>query len=129
MNLKILLPFEVFADETQVSRIVADTGAGSLELLEHRLDCGAALVPGIFVYQTPAGGPVYLAVDEGVMVKQGPNVMVSVRQAVGGKDLSQLHDAVQRQFLKLDREQREVRDAIAKLEGGLIGRLAEFHHG
>jgi F-type H+-transporting ATPase subunit epsilon len=129
MNLKILLPFEVFADETRVSRIVADTGAGSLELLEHRLDCAAALVPGILVYQTQASGTVYLAVDEGVMVKQGPNVMVSVHQAVGGKDLGQLHDAVQRQFLKLDREQREVRDAIAKLEGGLIGRFAEFQHG
>jgi F-type H+-transporting ATPase subunit epsilon len=126
MNLKILLPFEVFLDKKDVSRIVARTADGSFGLLEHRLDCVAALAPGILTYNTKADGTVYLAVDEGVLVKEGANVLVSVRQAVSGKDLGQLHDEVQRQFLKLDQQQRAVRDAVAKLEGGLIGRFAEF---
>ena len=33
MNLKILLPFEIFAEKTDVSRIVAETREGSFGLL------------------------------------------------------------------------------------------------
>src|SRR6516225_1890670 len=49
MHLKILLPFQIFADESGVRRIVAETSAGSFGLLPHRLDCAAALVPGILL--------------------------------------------------------------------------------
>ena len=128
MNLKILLPFEVFADKTDVSRIVAEGQEGSFGLLPHRLDCVAALAPGIFLYETQADGTVYVAVDEGVLVKAGADVLVSVRHAIGGKDLGQLHDAVKRQFLTLDESERNVRNALGKMEGGLIGRFAEFEH-
>ena len=128
MNLKILLPFEVFADKTDVSRIVAEGLEGSFGLLPHRLDCVAALAPGIFLYETQADGTVYVAVDEGVLVKAGADVLVSVRHAIGGKDLGQLHDAVKRQFLTLDESERNVRNALGKMEGGLIGRFAEFEH-
>ena len=82
MHLKVLLPFEVFVDEAEVSRIVAETPAGSLGLLPHRLDCVAALAPGILVYQTAAEGRgLCLAVDEGVLVKTGADVCISVRRA------------------------------------------------
>jgi F-type H+-transporting ATPase subunit epsilon len=128
MNLKILLPFEIFADKSDVLRIVAETVDGSFGFLDHRLDCVAALAPGILTYETKQDGTVYLAVDEGVLVKAGADVLVSVRQAIGGTDLSQLHEAVQRNFLTLDQQERHIRDAIAKMEGGLIGRLAEFQH-
>jgi len=37
MHLKVLLPFEVFADEAGVSRIVAQTAGGSYGLLPHRM--------------------------------------------------------------------------------------------
>ena len=52
MTLEILLPFKVFASKTGVSRIVAETADGSFGLLPHRLDCVAALAPGILVYET-----------------------------------------------------------------------------
>jgi F-type H+-transporting ATPase subunit epsilon len=129
MHLKILLPTEVFADKTDVVRIVAETRDGSFGLLEHRLDCVAALAPGILTYETKAEGLVYIAVDEGKLVKTGADVLISVRQAIGGTDLSQLHEAVKRRFLSVDAQERKVRDAVAKLEGGFIGRLAEIQHG
>jgi F-type H+-transporting ATPase subunit epsilon len=129
MNLKILLPFEVFGEVTGVSEVIVDTSMGSLGLLPHRLDCVAALVPGILTYVANGNGPIYVAVDEGVMVKTGADVLVSVRHAVGGTDLSQLHDAVKREFLKIDEQERDVRAAVAKMEGGMVRRVAEFHHG
>ncbi len=128
MNLKILLPFEIFAEKTDVLRVVAETQEGSFGLLPHRLDCVAALVPGILTYETKTEGTIYLAVDEGVLVKTGPDVLVSVRQAIGGTDLGQLHEAVKGRFLKLDQQERLVRDAMAKMEGSLAQRFAEFQH-
>lgn len=128
MDLKILLPTEIFAEKTNVSRIIAETREGSFGLLPHRLDCVAALTPGILTYETRQDGVVYLAVDEGVLVKTGTNVIVSVRRAMGGTDLDQLHETVKRQFLALDEAERNVRAALAKMEVGLISRFAKFQH-
>jgi F-type H+-transporting ATPase subunit epsilon len=129
MNLKVLIPFRIFAERTGVSRVVAETRDGSFGLLPHRLDCVAALAPGILTYETQEEGTVYVAVDEGVLVKAGADVFVSVRHAIAGTDLGQLHEAVKREFLKVDEQERGVRVAVAKLEGGFIRRLAEFQHG
>ena len=128
MNLKVLLPFQVFAERTGVSRIVAETREGSFGLLPRRLDCVAALVPGILIYETATEGEVYVAVDEGVLVKTGPHVLVSVRRAMGGADLGQLRDAVTREFLSLDEHEQSVRVVMAKLETGFLRRFASFQN-
>ncbi|MCC7242639.1 MAG: F0F1 ATP synthase subunit epsilon [Acidobacteria bacterium] len=128
MNLRILLPFRIFADRTGVSRIVAETRAGSFGILPHRLDCVAALAPGILVYETDGEGEVYVAVDDGVLVKTGPDVLVSVRRALSGPDLGRLRDAVEREFTRLDEQEERVRSVMTKLETGFLRRLAAFQH-
>ena len=128
MNLKVLLPFQIFAEETGVVRIVAETHEGSFGLLPHRRDCVAALAPGILIYETKAQDEVYVAVDEGVLVKTSLDVLVSVRNAIGGTDLGQLRDSVEREFLNLNEREQSVRSVLAKMESGFIRRLAEFHH-
>ena len=128
MNLKILLPFEIFAEKAGVSRIVAETREGSFGLLPHRLDCVAALAPGILTYEIDGQGEVYVAVDQGVLVKTGPDVLVSVRRALGGTDLGHLREAVAQEFLTLDEQEQSVRSVMAKLETGLVRRLAAFQH-
>jgi F-type H+-transporting ATPase subunit epsilon len=128
MNLKILLPFQVFAEQAGVSRIVAETPAGSFGLWPQRLDCVAALTPGILTYEADGEGEVYVAVDDGVLVKTGPDVLVSVRRALGGTDLGQLRAAVEQEFLTLDAHEENVRSVLAKMESGLIRRMAGFHN-
>ncbi|CAN5898247.1 F0F1 ATP synthase subunit epsilon [soil metagenome] len=128
MRLKVLLPFAVFVDEADVSRIVAETAEGSFGLLPHRLDCVAALAPGILMYETPARHEVFLAVDEGVLVKTGADVLVSVRRALRGTDLGQLRDAVTQQFEKQDAQDRDLRYAMSRLESGFLRRFAGFEH-
>jgi F-type H+-transporting ATPase subunit epsilon len=128
MNLKVLLPFQIFAEKTGVVRIVAETHEGSFGLLPHRRDCVAALAPGILIYETKAEDEVYVAVDEGVLVKTGLDVLVSVRNAIGGTDLGQLRDSVEREFLNLNEREQSVRSVMVKMESGFIRRLAEFHH-
>jgi F-type H+-transporting ATPase subunit epsilon len=128
MDLKVLLPFQIFAEKTGVRRIVAETREGSFGLLPQRLDCVAALAPGILIYEDEADGEVCLAVDEGVLIKTGPAVLVSVRNAIAGTDLRQLREAVEREFLSLDEREQSVRSVLAKMEGGLIRRLVELQH-
>ena len=128
MNLKILLPFKIFAEKIGVLRIVAGTREGSFGLLPHRLDCVAALAPGILVFETEAEGEVCMAVDEGVLVKTGANVLISVRNAIGGTDIGKLREAVEQEFLNLDEQEKSVRSVLAKLESGFVRRFATFHH-
>jgi F-type H+-transporting ATPase subunit epsilon len=128
LNLKVLLPFRIFVEKTGVSRIVAETREGSFGLLPHRLDCVAALAPGILIYEAETGGEVYVAVDEGVLVKTGADVLVSVRRAIGGTDLGQLRSLVEKEFLTLDESEQNVRSVMAKLEAGFIRRIAAFQH-
>jgi len=128
MNLKVLLPYQVFADKTGVSRVVAETHEGSFGLLPHRRDCVAALAPGILTYETASDGEVFVAVDEGVLVKTGPDVLVSVRRAMGGTDLGRLREAVEQEFLTLDEHEQNVRSAQANMESDLIRRMAALHN-
>jgi len=128
MHLKLLLPFQVFAEQNSVTRIVAETSQGSFGLLPQRLDCVAALVPGILIYETEAQGEVCVAIDEGVLVKSGPDVLVSVRRALGGSDLKQLHEVVAREFLAQREEELSLREVMNKLEAGFLRRLSGFRH-
>jgi F-type H+-transporting ATPase subunit epsilon len=128
MNLKILLPFQIFADLRDVSKVVAETTAGSFGFLPNRLDCVAALVPGILYYHSVAEGEVYLGVDEGVLVKTGQDLLISVRNALGGKDLGQLHEAVDKDFLRLDAQEKQRRASAAKMEGQLAHQLSIFEN-
>lgn len=120
MNVKILLPFKVFADIKNVSSIVVETSQGSYGMLPQRLDCVAALVPGIFTYQTENDGIKYVAVDNGVMIKAGLQILISVRNAVGGADLGKLGDLVKKNFNSQMENIKQVNTVIAKLERGFI---------
>jgi F-type H+-transporting ATPase subunit epsilon len=128
MTLKVLLPFQVFTEKANVTRIVADTLAGSIGLLPNRLDCVAALTPGILVIETENEEETYVAIDEGVLVKAGGDVFVSVRNAIGGAELGELREAVEQEFLTLDEHEESVRAVLARMESGFIRRLADFHH-
>ena len=126
MMLKVLLPFEVFAVETDVLRIGVETPQGSFGLLPQRLDCVAALVPGILSFETVTQGEVFLALDEGVLVKTGAAVVVSARRALRGGDLSRLREAVDQEFLALDEQEQATRAAMARLETGFLQRFASL---
>lgn len=126
MQLEILLPFKVFVRTTGVSRIVAETANGAFGLLPHRLDCVAALTPGILVYESQDAGESWVAIDEGVLVKVGTQVSVSVRRALGGSDPERLRQSVERDFLVRDAQEQNVRLVMARLEAGFLRRYARL---
>jgi len=80
------------------------------------------------IYENEVEGEAYVAVDEGVLIKTGLDVLVSVRNAIAGTDLGQLHEAVEKEFLDLNEREQNVRSVMTKMESSFIRRLAEFHH-
>ena len=129
MQLKILLPFKVFAEKQNVSRIVAKTAQGFVGFLPNRLDCAVALTPGILTYESEGGDEIFTAVDEGILVKSGTDVLISVRGAIGGSDLNTLHETVRQDFMREDEQEKNIRFALSKLESGFIHRFVELQHG
>lgn len=120
MHLKILLPFKVFEDIKNVKRIVVETTAGSYGILPQRLDCTAALVPGILLYETERDDVKYIALDEGIIVKAGTDVLVSVRNAIGNAPLGKLRTMIEKDMMQLDEIEITARSVMAKLETGFI---------
>jgi F-type H+-transporting ATPase subunit epsilon len=120
MDLKILLPYKVFMKSTDVTRVVVDTNAGSYGFLPQRLDCIAALVPGILSYETNSGEVHYVAINDGILIKTEDRIQVSVRNAIGGADLGKLQESIEKEFKNLDENERLARKAVAKLETEFI---------
>lgn len=128
MRMQVLLPFEIFLELADVSRIVAETSAGYYGILPHRLDCVATLVPGILTYESARDGELYLATDEGVIVKTGRDVIVAARNAIASRTLEGLREVVEREFLRLDEREKSMRSVLAKLEKNFLRRFLEVRH-
>lgn len=125
MRLKVLLPTEVLVDAA-VTKVIAEAENGSFCLLPRHIDFVAALVPGLFSFVSTEGREEFLAVDEGVLVKCGSQVMVSTRNAVIGPDLGTLKQMVEDQFRILDERERMARSAVVKLEADFVRRFIEM---
>ena len=124
MHLKILLPAEIFLDRP-VAKITAEAENGSFCLLPQHVDFVTALVPGILSFETAESGEeIFLAVDEGILLKCGAEVCVSARAAVGGTDLETLQQTVEDEYRTLDERQKQARSALAKLEAAFIRQFA-----
>lgn len=129
MKLSILLPNRVFR-EVDVVKVVVETDAGQFCMLPRHVDAVGVLVPGLLEYVTQDGTDVFSAVDEGVVVKSGPNVTVSTRRAIEGPDLGVLQKAVEEEFRVVDETERRARSTAAGLEAALVRRFIEFQeHG
>jgi F-type H+-transporting ATPase subunit epsilon len=126
MNLRIMLPSEVFIQE-KVSKVVAEAQNGLFCLLEHHVDFTTSLAPGLFSYQILDGEEMLLAMDVGVLIKKGPEVIVSTRNAVRGPDLGQLKQVVEEQYQEIDEREKKARAAAARLEADLVRRFMEMN--
>jgi F-type H+-transporting ATPase subunit epsilon len=125
MNLKILLPAEVLLDE-EVTKVTAEAQNGSFCLLPRHVDFVAALVPGLLSFENEEGKEIFVAVDEGVLVKYGQDVLVSTRNAVRGGELGELRRIVEERFMVLDDKEKTARTAMAKIEAGFVRRFLEI---
>jgi F-type H+-transporting ATPase subunit epsilon len=125
MHLKVMQPTEVLVSQT-VTKVTAEGESGSFCLLPQHVDWIAALVPGILSFESESGEEVFLAIDEGILVKQGALVWISVRNVMGGDSLETLQQAVQQQFRDLDEREQRARSILARLETSFVREFMEL---
>ena len=125
LKLKVLLPAEVFLDE-EVEKVTAEAVNGFFTLLPRHVDFVAALVPGIFSYQDSGGAEHFLALDEGVLVKQSDQVFVSAARAIRGDDLGELQDTVESELKVLDDNDKKARTVMSRLEADTLRRFTRL---
>lgn len=127
IHLKIMLPSAILADLAGIECVAAETTEGSIGFLPRRLDCTAMLVPGILTYRAK-GIDLYAAIDTGVLVKAGPEILICTRNGLLGSDLSALRVELEKRFLHVDEEERQMRTALARMERGFVKRFWELRH-
>lgn len=125
LRLRILLPTKILVDEAVV-KVTADGVHGNFAILPRHVDFLAALIPGLLSFERPDGGERFAAVDGGLLVKHGSDVLVPTRRAVIGDDLEKLLQTVEQEFLSEDEQERHARSAMARLEADFIRRLMEL---
>lgn len=124
IELRIYLPSGIFLD-CKVGKVKGESPAGGFCLLPRHIDYVIALIPSILSYTNLAGGEFYLALDNGILVKQGVQVMIAARRAVGG-ELGMLHQEVEKMITAGNEREKMNRSAVAKLEAGFLRRFMEF---
>jgi len=125
MKCKILLPSEIYLDQ-EVVKITAEAENGSFCLLPRHIDFVAALIPGLLSIEDVKGVEVFMAVDEGILVKKGQDVSVSTRNVVTIPNLGQLKEVIEEKFSVTDDREKAARTAAARLEADLVRRLMEL---
>jgi F-type H+-transporting ATPase subunit epsilon len=125
MRLQVLAPIEPLVDEA-VDKILAEAVDGWFCLLPRHVDTVTALVASVLTYTTPDGTEAYVAVDEGVLVKCGPDVRVATPRAVTGVDLAELEASVEASFRRRDERERHTREAMRRLEATFLRGLLDL---
>jgi F-type H+-transporting ATPase subunit epsilon len=127
MILKILVPEKVVVS-SDARKVTVEAQNGSFCVLPHHVDFVAVLVPSLLMYVREGGDERYLAIDEGVFVKRGDEVLVSTRRAVEGLDIGSLRDRITKEFEVVEERERAARSAVARLEADLARRFMELTH-
>ena len=125
MKLKVLLPAEVLLNE-EVEKVTAEAENGFFTLLPRHVDFVAALVPGIFSSLTTGGTEHFLALDEGILVKQGDQVYVSAARAMPGDNLDQLQDTVENELKVLSENEKKARTVMSRMEVDTLRRFSRL---
>ena len=128
MQLKVITPTVVLIDR-QVTKVIAEAQNGHFCLLPNHIDFVTALVPGIFSFTTEQEAEIFVAVDEGILVKCDREVLVSVRNAVEGTNLETLKQTVIKQFQELEEKEKLTRSALAQFEVSMMRHFKKLSDG
>lgn len=124
MRVKLVVPSGMLLEQEAV-KVVAEAQDGAFCLLPRHIDFVAALVPGILGLTSADGEETFVALDEGILVKHGPEVLVSTWNAVQGR-LGELQQSVLGLVRALGEEEQKARLALDRLEASLVHQLREW---
>lgn len=127
MRLTVNLPSQMLL-QAATDKVKAESPEGHFTLLPNHIDTATAIAPGIMSYVDESEDEKFLAVSEGLLVKNGDEVLVSVRAAVQG-ELGTLHTEVEKLIDTLDDTERKSRTNVARMEASFLRRFLDFQRG
>ncbi|MBP5160455.1 MAG: hypothetical protein ILP11_00145 [Alphaproteobacteria bacterium] len=118
MKVRIMSPIGTVLEQ-EVEKLSFESLSGARTFLPNHIDTVSALPPNIMTVRTMAHKDIYVACTQGVLVKQGPLVLISAHKAVIGDDLEHLASLIKTEFAQDEDNRRQVNMAIARLEAQL----------
>lgn len=106
-----------------VSKILAPGLHGSFCILPKHADAVAVIKPGIVSYVSE-GKTRYVAVDEGVLTKQGSRLILATLRALEGTHLETLAEELSTLLKSQTEDERRTRSTLAGLESKITRGLA-----
>jgi len=125
MDLKILLPERTYW-QGSVKKVVGEALNGFFCLLPGHVDFVTIMVPGIFFALTDEEKDIYIAINEGILIKTQNQVTLSIRNAIKGENLGSLKKQVEENFMKINQQERGARNALQKLEADFVRRFMDI---
>lgn len=124
LQLRVMEPKKILV-KTAVTKVIAEALNGSFCIKPNHIDFVSALKPGILEYYTDEGDQ-FIALDEGILVKCGQDVLVSVLNGVPGTNLSELEETVREQFHKTEAMNKATDIALKGMEADLLMHFVEL---
>lgn len=125
MRLRVLLPSQVLVD-AHVTKVSAEALDGAFTLLPRHVDWVAPLARGLLTYLDDDGATTVVALDGGILVKCGGDVLVSTREAVAGRELEGLERTIEEMFRATQAQEQAGRAALARIGTDVVQRLVEL---
>ncbi|WP_323035782.1 ATPase [Pararhodobacter sp.] len=125
MHICLRLPSRILFDGP-ATRLRGEAVDGGFGILPNHIDFVTALVPSVLLIAQADGAERIFGIDEGLLVKKGAQVEITVRRGVESDSLDGLHDTVGSQFASLDDEERVARAALSRLEADMVRRFASL---
>lgn len=125
MRLLLSIPTGLVLDE-RAAKVSGRSDRGSFTLLPRHADGAMLLSPGLLSFVSAEGEEVFVAVDEGVLVKIGAEVRVTCRRAVVAGDLENARSALAAHLNEQSEHDRKARAALMTLEAEVLRRLGDL---
>ncbi len=125
MNLKVVTPTRVIVD-ARVRQVTAQGLDGSRTYLPRHIDFVTAVAPSVMSWLPAEGEEQFAAIDEGILVKVGDELLLSTAYAMHGPELGRLRQTVNEQFVERGEREKSARTALAKLEASIVRRFMEL---
>ncbi len=106
--------------KVKIKKVTFETLNGYYTLKPKHVDFVSAMSANIVTYTTEENKDKYVACHQGIVVKKGATVTMSVQKAVMGDTLDDLEVIMEKEFKETNEQRKQLNIAMARLEMGLM---------
>jgi F-type H+-transporting ATPase subunit epsilon len=125
MTLRIFLPAQIAVEEEGIERVRGEGVTGSFTLLPRHVDFVAPLAPGLLSFSRGEEEDQFVAINGGILVKEGGEIMISTTAATRGTEAEKLSEEVEAFYDRMTEREKQARLALRKMEADFVRRFTE----